>query len=54
MRAIDLHYYPGTQTWIDAQGSNVAALAKYWKRSWVVKSEGEEIFHQNAERVLGL
>ncbi len=41
MRIIDLHCYPGTQTWIDSQGPYVEALAKYWKRSWVGKPEKE-------------
>ncbi|HEY7608486.1 MAG TPA: amidohydrolase family protein [Alphaproteobacteria bacterium] len=39
MRIIDLHCYPGTQAWIDSQGPYVEALAKYWKRAWVPKSE---------------
>ena len=39
MRIIDLHCYPGTQAWIDAQGPYVEALAKYWKRDWSAKSE---------------
>jgi predicted TIM-barrel fold metal-dependent hydrolase len=43
MRIIDLHCYPGTQTWIDAQGPYVEALATYWKRSWSAKSEAEVI-----------
>jgi hypothetical protein len=43
MRIIDLHCYPGTQTWIDSQGPYVEALAKYWKRAWVAKSEDEVI-----------
>ena len=43
MRIIDLHCYPGTQTWIDAQGPYPAALASYWKRDWVAKSEDEVI-----------
>jgi uncharacterized protein len=43
MRIIDLHCYPGTQTWIDAQGPYVEALASYWKRSWSAKSEAEVI-----------
>lgn len=41
MRIIDLHCYPGTQTWIDAQGPYVEALAKYWNRGWVAKNEDE-------------
>ena len=40
MRIIDLHCYPGTQTWIDAQGPYVEALATYWKRDWSAKTEG--------------
>ena len=43
MRIIDLHCYPGTQTWIDSQGPYVAALAKYWNRAWVAKTEDEVI-----------
>lgn len=43
MRIIDLHCYPGTQTWIDSQGPYVEALAKYWKRGWVAKSETEVV-----------
>ena len=43
MRIIDLHCYPGTQTWIDAQGPYVEALATYWKRNWVAKSEDEVV-----------
>ncbi len=43
MRIIDLHCYPGTQTWIDAQGPYVAALAKYWSRAWVAKTEDEVV-----------
>jgi len=39
MRIIDLHCYPGTQAWIDAQGPYVEALATYWKRNWSAKSE---------------
>ncbi len=41
MRIIDLHCYPGTQTWIDSQGPYVEALAKYWSRGWVAKTEDE-------------
>jgi len=41
MRIIDLHCYAGTQTWIDAQGPYVEALAKYWNRNWAGKSEDE-------------
>jgi uncharacterized protein len=39
MRIIDLHCYPGTREWIACQGPYVEALAKYWKREWVGKSE---------------
>jgi predicted TIM-barrel fold metal-dependent hydrolase len=41
MRIIDLHCYPGTKEWIACQGPYVEALAKYWKREWVGKSEDE-------------
>jgi len=43
MRILDLHCYPGTQTWIDAQGPYVEALARYWNRAWVARSEDEVI-----------
>ena len=43
MRIIDLHCYPNTQEWIDCQGPYVEALAKYWKRDWVAKTEAEVI-----------
>ncbi|HWI79799.1 MAG TPA: amidohydrolase family protein, partial [Ramlibacter sp.] len=43
MRIIDLHCYPGTPEWIQAQGPYVEALAKYWKRSWVGKSEDDVV-----------
>ncbi len=39
MRIVDLHCYPGTREWIACQGPYVEALAKYWKREWVGKSE---------------
>ena len=41
MRIIDLHCYPGTKEWITCQGPYVEALAKYWKRAWVGKSEDQ-------------
>ena len=43
MRIIDLHCYPGTQTWIDSQGPYVEALARYWNRGWVAKQEHEVV-----------
>ena len=43
MRIIDLHCYPSTQEWINCQGPYVEALAKYWKRDWVAKTEAEVI-----------
>mgnify|MGYP000489125962 CR=1 FL=1 len=43
MRVIDLHCYPGTQAWIDSQGPYPEALATYWKRDWVAKTEDEVI-----------
>ena len=41
MRIIDLHCYPGTPEWIACQGPYVEALARYWNRQWVGKSEDE-------------
>ena len=43
MRIIDLHCYPSTQEWIDCQGPYVEALAKYWKRDWVARTEEEVV-----------
>ena len=43
MRKIDLHCFPGTQPWIDSYGPFVEALATYWKRDWVAKTEDEVI-----------
>jgi predicted TIM-barrel fold metal-dependent hydrolase len=43
MRIIDLHCYPGTKEWIACQGPYVEALANYWNRGWVAKSEEEVI-----------
>lgn len=39
MRRIDLHCYPGTETWIASQGPFVEALARYWKRPWIARDE---------------
>jgi hypothetical protein len=41
MRIIDLHCYPNTDPWIEAQGPYVEALAKYWNRTWTAKTEGQ-------------
>lgn len=41
MRIIDLHCYPNTDPWIEAQGPYVEALAKYWNRTWTAKAEGQ-------------
>lgn len=43
MRIIDLHCYPNTQEWIACQQPYVDALAAYWKREWVAKTEDEVI-----------
>jgi predicted TIM-barrel fold metal-dependent hydrolase len=43
MRIIDVHCYPNTQEWIACQQPYVDALAKYWNRSWVPKSEDEVV-----------
>jgi uncharacterized protein len=51
MRKIDLHAYPGTQAWIDCQGPYVDALARYWKRAWIAKSEAEVIAEFEAAKV---
>jgi predicted TIM-barrel fold metal-dependent hydrolase len=43
MRIIDLHCYPNTKEWIACQQPYVDALAKYWNRAWVAKSEEEVV-----------
>ena len=43
MRRIDLHCYPGTQTWIASQGPYVDALGAYWGREWAAKSEEQVV-----------
>ena len=43
MRIIDVHCYPNTQPWIACQQPYVDALAKYWKRAWVPKTEEEVV-----------
>ncbi len=48
-RIIDLHAHPNTKEWIACQGPYVDALAKYWKRAWLPKTEDEVAaeFQQN-------
>jgi uncharacterized protein len=43
MRRLDLHAYPGTQTWVDSQGPFAAALGKYWGREWT-GAEEDDVF----------
>ena len=43
MRKIDLHAYPGTEQWIASQGPFVDALAEYWGKPWIGKTEDEVI-----------
>jgi uncharacterized protein len=43
VRIIDVHCYPNTQEWISCQQPYVDALAKYWKRAWVPKTEEEVV-----------
>jgi len=43
MRRIDLHCYPGTQEWVDSQGPYAEALAKYWNKPWVGRSEEDVV-----------
>jgi predicted TIM-barrel fold metal-dependent hydrolase len=43
VRIIDLHCYPNTKEWIACQQPYVDALAKYWKRDWLPKTEQEVI-----------
>ena len=43
MRVVDLHCYPNTREWIACQQPYVDALARYWNRSWVGKTEDEVV-----------
>jgi uncharacterized protein len=43
VRIIDVHCYPNTKEWIACQRPYVDALAKYWKREWVAKTEDEVV-----------
>ena len=43
MRIIDVHCYPNTREWIACQQPYVDALAKYWKRAWIPKTEEEVV-----------
>ena len=54
-KTIDLHAYPGTETWIRSQGPYPAFLAQYWGHAWTPKSEEEVVadFHAaNVQAVL--
>src|ERR1700682_3769126 len=51
MRKIDLHCYSGTQPWIDFYGPFVEALATYWRREWVAKSEDDVVAEFDAAGV---
>src|SRR6202166_1000839 len=43
MRIIDVHCYPNTKEWIACQQPYVDALAKYWNRPWIPKSEEQVV-----------
>ena len=43
MRIIDVHCYPNTKEWIACQQPYVDALAKYWNRPWIAKSEAQVV-----------
>ncbi|MBV9857103.1 MAG: amidohydrolase family protein, partial [Streptosporangiaceae bacterium] len=43
MRRIDLHCYPGTQTWVASQGPYAEALGAYWGKEWVARSEEQVV-----------
>jgi len=48
MRRIDLHCYPGTEEWVRSQGPYADALAKYWNKPWVGRSEADVVADINA------
>ena len=41
MRVVDLHCYPEHREWMRASSRYVDAIARYWNRSWVGKTEDE-------------
>lgn len=43
MRIIDVHCYPNTKEWIACQKPYVDALATYWKRPWLPRTEQEVV-----------
>lgn len=43
MRIIDLHCYPNTEPWTACQQPYVDALAEYWNRPWLPKTEDEVV-----------
>jgi predicted TIM-barrel fold metal-dependent hydrolase len=51
MRRVDLHAYPGTAEWIASQGRYVEELSRYWRRSWVAKTEDEVVADFGAHEI---
>ena len=43
MRIVDVHCYPNTKEWIACQQPYVDALAAYWNRPWIPKTEDEVV-----------
>ncbi len=51
MRRVDLHAYPGTAQWIASQGRYVEPLGRYWKKSWVARTEEEVVADFRAHQI---
>ncbi|MCT2086866.1 amidohydrolase family protein [Microbacterium enclense] len=43
MRRLDLHFYPGTPTWVRSQGPFAKALAEYWNKPWDGRPESDVV-----------
>ena len=43
MRRLDLHFYPGTPTWVRSQGPFAKALAEYWNKPWDGRPEADVV-----------
>jgi uncharacterized protein len=50
-RIVDLHAYPGTDTWIRSQGPYPEFLAQYWGHAWTPKTEDDVIADFTAANV---
>ncbi|MBV9171245.1 MAG: amidohydrolase [Chloroflexi bacterium] len=50
-RIVDLHAYPGTDTWVRSQGPYPEFLSRYWGHAWTPRTEPEVISDFTAANV---